>query len=1473
MPNRHKTMLLEFCYPRNRVRMSPGFCFVLSDNDGVITNYEDTRCTNFINNSCQMSYDEANEMYKYPACLKINPSNSCYTSDPECPSVPDDAFDSTRASETTTIDILGNSQTTNSSTENQGHPTKEDFTTVIIIVIVLIVVIGCIVAAGIIYQFCYKKSSALTFGFTGSSPQMGEVVFFQGDGHFYNIPRKMIGNVEILDCGCSIKLVCIAETTLTNQLTSVEWKKDGTVLQMDGSKYSGGDEREPSLVIHNVSVEDAGNYQCEIAYTDETSNSKAFEIDLPAVEFIGKEVRGSNLVLKCKVSKSCVKLSIHWKRDNKLLTTKDEKFSDVDTACLIIKNYNITDSGLYQCTLTNALGWSADCQYNLETANICLVKTPPMLPLCKKYKNIKLKARMQRKNENISMECLTVQWQKVKKEGEKEIVSTIHIDNAKYTLQCTQVDENTRTYELLIHQLTELDSGVYCCVLLDNACGKLKSEKLPVYVVEDFYNKEEWKNDDSIYEEPEEGFSTKIMTLLDQTDVHVVILVGPPGVGKTFTARHIALKMEGKGWDIYQIFNMEELLIEDNFPTSEQKLLIFDHPFGKTSVNIFNLVYFLLHKNIFHQLIRKTKVIMTCRSDIFEEIRAFHIDHLKNIIRMTKTYLGKSPRLLKEIFHVDKVQSGLSENDEASENYYLQRLCNQIGIYFNDGQNHMYDFYILILLAQHRNLILKQSLLCAQENVSQILENNLSKEKFTEGMKSAIKKSKYLRRKRMGDVTVCFCKHECIIDACICHMLKNDPQLFLKCAGNELICSHVCPFSASAGECWKLLDKEQYPILVKSLHEYLTSDDMCAMSDVIRLPYWMHDEFIDVFTNVLSQNEMTEILYGDKRYPIYIDNHRLVENSSKPNEQCDTIWNEIEMLRFELLFSGQWGDGIESQPNGFTVLSTNFVYWTISYGRYEAIDKILRLASNQNRLTDVNRCIMLACFRSVDIVENVLQHLKMTTLTDVRYSKLKTLFFDDQATILPLHVAIARENLDLVNDLLGKQVLINDVDHKKRSALLVAMEKNHKDITKTLLKIEGVDVNAHDIESRYPLHLAAMKGNEDFVKTLLDKKAKVDCVDGNDVTPLNTASTSGFKDITELLLKGGAKLNKFDNKEKSPLINALENEHIDVVGLLMQKLNTKSMDLNHRDVDGKTPLFVAVDKCYIETTKRLVKLGADVNIYDKFERTPLYLAADNNSFELVKYLIKKGSQSLVNKGDSNHKTPLHLAVEKSNLEMVEHLVKYGANVNSCDNDNKTPLLMAVEKFQNSEILEFLLKNGARADIDGNPGIQSPLFLAITMKNTEVFDILVKNKADLNKLDNEQRSVLCYAVERKEEKIVRILLHKRVEINTADTNKMTPLHYAAENNLYDILKLLVLEHADVNAADKNGRTPLHIASENGQLDIVEHLVRNGANVNKTDFEGDDPCEYAFKNQRKEIIMYLAKYGARLKTEQNYTRQNC
>ena len=133
--------------------------------------------------------------------------------------------------------------------------------------------------------------------------------------------------------------------------------------------------------------------------------------------------------------------------------------------------------------------------------------------------------------------------------------------------------------------------------------------------------------------------------------------------------------------------------------------------------------------------------------------------------------------------------------------------------------------------------------------------------------------------------------------------------------------------------------------------------------------------------------------------------------------------------------------------------------------------------------------------------------------------------------------------------------------------------------------------------------------------------------------------------------------------------------------LAKKYLNSKK-DLNVKDSEGATLLYVAAESGNIEVVQWLVLQGADVNAKGKFNETALHAAAKNDHARIVQWLVEHGADinakteleevempngiviglfqfktvCLFNSGD----TALHLAESNNNLELVEWLVKYGA---------------------------------------------------------------------------------------------------------------------------------------------------------------------------------------------------------------------
>ena len=80
----------------------------------------------------------------------------------------------------------------------------------------------------------------------------------------------------------------------------------------------------------------------------------------------------------------------------------------------------------------------------------------------------------------------------------------------------------------------------------------------------------------------------------------------------------------------------------------------------------------------------------------------------------------------------------------------------------------------------------------------------------------------------------------------------------------------------------------------------------------------------------------------------------------------------------------------------------------------------------------------------------------------------------------------------------------------------------------------GGDINARDKDDWTPLMCAAIDGNTEIVKTLIDLGADVNARDWRNQTPLKYAAEYGYPEIVKLVIAAGADINANDHVSTSP---------------------------------------------------------------------------------------------------------------------------------------------------------------------------------------------------------------------------------------------------------------------------------------------------------------------------------------------------
>lgn len=222
-----------------------------------------------------------------------------------------------------------------------------------------------------------------------------------------------------------------------------------------------------------------------------------------------------------------------------------------------------------------------------------------------------------------------------------------------------------------------------------------------------------------------------------------------------------------------------------------------------------------------------------------------------------------------------------------------------------------------------------------------------------------------------------------------------------------------------------------------------------------------------------------------------------------------------------------------------------------------------------------------------------------------------------------LKLAIEHTQLNIVKKLLTYNIPVNDNSgYDNNAPLHIAIEKNNIDIVRELLKQQQtkdnsvpsyavIDINIQNKSEKTPLYLAVQREYVDIVTILLnDPHINPNIQDKYGYAPLHVAIVDKKPNedvIKQLIQCSKTDVNQSTKKQQTPLFLAVEKQDISIIEQLCKRSDLSIDELSNDNKRMLTPLQLAVELALRETTlaenslqiqiiTKLLEHGADPNI-------------------------------------------------------------------------------------------------------------------------------------------------------------------------------------------------------------------------------------------------------------------------------------
>ncbi|GFG07816.1 ankyrin repeat domain-containing protein 50 [Aspergillus udagawae] len=261
----------------------------------------------------------------------------------------------------------------------------------------------------------------------------------------------------------------------------------------------------------------------------------------------------------------------------------------------------------------------------------------------------------------------------------------------------------------------------------------------------------------------------------------------------------------------------------------------------------------------------------------------------------------------------------------------------------------------------------------------------------------------------------------------------------------------------------------------------------------------------------------------------------------------------------------------------------------------------------------------------------------------------------------------------------------------------------------------------------------------------------------------------------------------------------------------------EGVDINHRNVDGRTPLAAAIADDDSSVTEKpdivelLLQRGAKTDLPDNQSWHPLHHAASNAKPWAVRLLSQYGADP--DARNSYGQTPLHLCCRASRCEeVIKALLDVGASpaaqASTALGEKRTPMYLALDRCfaaRRGNRLRYLF-DAWMAMSPALPSADVVFVAAAALGEVAVLQKLINSKTvNIEGVDGETTALMAAAAAG-QDKVIELLLPRVANVDVADGIDHMALHHAVISGTETTIQLLLPRSSKVWAS-RNSRVLL------------------------------------------------------------------